>query len=529
MLRSTTPRARTWLKKKPVDQVRQDIASDGLRRALGPSHLIFMAVGTIIGAGIYVMTGTAAASYAGPGVMVSFLLAGIACTFCGLCYAEMASTLPAAGSAYTYSYATLGEVFAWVMGWLLVLEFGVAAAMVSVGWSGYLVSLLGDAGVAVPAGVSSPLIAAAAGPGGATGISVAWHLNLIAALPAALATGVLVLGVSESAKVNNLIVFIKVSVLVVFVGFGALYVKAGNWHPLIPPNEGGLAYGWPGVFRATSVIFVAYLGFETVSTAAAESRRPQRDIPIAILGSLVICTLLYIAVAAVLTGLVPFRRLGVPDPLAVAVDVMHLPWLAELIKIGAVVGLLSVILVQTYSQTRVFFAMARDGLLPPAFARLHPRFRTPWIGTVMLGASIAIAAALLPISILGDLVSLGTATAFAIVCTSVMFLRTTQPELPRPFRVPLGGVNLPISRGRRVWVGVVPICGLLCCLALVAALCADVVRRARHGSFFSAILLMSYAFIGALIYVLYGRRHSRLARDADSLPAKDAVAGSPAA
>ena len=511
-LRPVPPRARTWLQRKPVDQVRQDIASDGLKRALGPAHLMFMAVGTIIGAGIYVMTGTAAASYAGPGVMISFVLAGIACTFCGLCYAEMASTLPAAGSAYTYSYATLGEVFAWIMGWLLVLEFGVAAAMVSTGWSGYLVSLLGDAGIAVPVGVSTPLIAAAAGPGGAAEISIAGHLNLIAALPALLATGVLVLGVSESAKVNNLIVFIKVSVLVVFVGFGVLHVRPGNWHPLIPPNEGGLAYGWPGVFRATSVIFVAYLGFETVSTAAAESRRPQRDVPFAILGSLVICTLLYVAVAAVLTGLVPFRRLGVPDPLAVAVDVMHLPWLAELIKIGAVIGLLSVILVQTYSQTRVFFAMARDGLLPPVFARLHPRFRTPWIGTVMLGASIALASALLPISILGDLVSLGTATAFAIVCMSVMFLRTTRPELPRPFGVPFGGVDLPIGRGRKVWIGIVPVCGVLCCLVLVGSLCADVLRRALHGSFFSAILLLSYALIGAAAYVLYGRRHSHLTR-----------------
>jgi len=517
MLRSMTPRARTWLKRKSVDQVRQDIASDGLRRELGPMHLIFMAVGTIIGAGIYVMTGTAAASYAGPGVMISFMLAGIACTFCGLCYAEMASTLPAAGSAYTYSYATLGEVFAWVMGWLLVLEFGVAAAMVSAGWSGYLVSLLADAGIAVPAGVSSPFIAAAAGAGGATAVSIGGHLNLIAALPAVLATGVLVVGVSESAKVNNLIVFIKVSVLIVFVAFGVLHVRAANWHPLIPPNEGGLAYGWPGVFRATSVIFVAYLGFETVSTAAAESRRPQRDVPFAILGSLVICTLLYVAVAAVLTGLVPFRQLGVPDPLAVAVDVMRLPWLAELIKVGAVVGLLSVILVQTYSQTRVFFAMARDGLLPPVFARLHPRFRTPWIGTVMLGGSIALAAALLPISILGDLVSLGTATAFAIVCTSVMFLRTTRPELPRPFRVPFGGVNIPILRGRTVWIGIVPVCGVLCCLALVGALCADVVRRALHGSFFSATLLASYALVGVLIYVLYGMRHSRLARGLESL------------
>src|SRR5665213_2006260 len=435
-------RGNRLLIRKSVDQVQREAAGQHLKRTLGAVNLVFLGIGCIIGAGIYVITGNAAANFAGPAVLLSFVVAGLACVFAGLCYAELASTMPVAGSAYTYSYATLGEVFAWIMGWLLVLEYGVAAATVAAGWSGYVVSFLKDIGLVIPPQFTTSLVQSITTNHGLV-FSMSHDLNLVGAVGIMAVTALLCVGVSESASVNNVIVCIKVGILVLFVAVGVFFIHPHNWTPFIPASEGGFTYGVKGIFRAASVIFFAYVGFEAVSTAAGEAKNPQRDMPIGILGSLFICTILYMAVAAVLTGAVPFRQLGVAAPLALAADTMHLPWFSFLIKVGAVAGLTSVMLVLTYGQSRVFYAMARDGLLPAAFSRLHATFRTPWIGTIVLGGLIAVTAALLPITILNDLVSLGTAFAFGIVCLSVMYLRTSRPKMTRPFSVPLGGALVP--------------------------------------------------------------------------------------
>jgi APA family basic amino acid/polyamine antiporter len=535
--------------------------SHALKRSLGPLNLVLLGIGCIIGAGIYVMTGNAAANYAGPAVMLSFVVAGFACGFAGLCYAELASTMPVAGSAYTYSYTTLGEVFAWVMGWLLVLEYGVAASTVAAGWSGTLVSLLGNFGLQIPPEFTTSFIRAVQGDHGLT-FPMGGSFNLLGSLGILLVTGLLVLGVSESAKVNNVIVMIKVGVLLAFIAMGIFFIHPGNWQPFVPANEGGFTYGLPGIFRAASVIFFAYVGFEAVSTAAAEAKNPKRDMPIGILGSLVVCTLIYMAVAGVLTGVVPFRELNVAAPIALAVNKMGIGWFEVLINVGAVAGLSSVMLILTYGQSRVFYAMARDGLLPRVFSVLHQKFRTPWVGTIILGCVIAVLAAILPIQILGDLVSLGTATAFGIVCLSIMFLRTTRPEIPRPFRVPLGGgmVTLPVmvgiafvallgmlaffrwfllstwtdvgffvvlaicalwlagvwkKRQNKVWMGLVPVLGIVGAMIMVGPLIEDVFRKLLAGDPIPAILLGGYALLGALIYIFYGLRNSRLAKGED--------------
>jgi len=516
--------------RKPIALIRQEAEGHGLAMSLGPLHLLLLGIGAIIGAGIYVMTGSAAAHFAGPAVLISFLIAGTACAFAGLCYAELASTMPVTGSAYVYAYATMGELIAWVIGWLLVLEYAIAGATVAVGFSGYLVSLLGSFGVAVPAAISTPFVQSISAPGGYDFIA-GGGINLLASLAVVVMAVPLIVGIRESAAINSSIVILKVVVLLTFVAFGASAVLPANWEPFLPPNEGGFAYGWPGVFRAASVIFFAYLGFETVSTAAAEARNPRRDVPFGILGSLAACTVLYIAVAVVLTGIVPYRSLNVADPLAVAVDVIGKPWLLLFVKIGAVVGLTSILLSTCYAQSRIFYAMARDGLLPEMFAALHPRFRTPWLGTIVIAIGMALAAGLLPITLLGDLISLGTATSFAIVCFSVMWLRNAEPDLHRPFRVPFGGVHI---AGR--WVGVVPVLGMLMCLVMVAPLAIDIVEKALTGNILPAALLLGYMASGGLLYALYGRRHSRLgqgrepratpAADLDPLAVVDPVIGS---
>ncbi len=489
--------------KKSVDQCRREATQHSLKRTLGPVNLVLLGIGCIIGAGIYVMTGNAAANFAGPAVLLSFIIAGTACAFAGLCYAELASTMPVAGSAYTYSYAAMGEVLAWTMGWLLVLEYGVAAATVAVGWSGYVKSFLTDIGFAVPASLASSTIQSAADATGHLVFAATDNINLVAAAGIVLVTSLLVIGVSESAAVNNVIVFIKVGVLVAFVLAGVGFIEPANWTPFIPENEGGFKYGVPGVFRAASVIFFAYVGFEAVSTAASEARNPQRDMPIGILGSLFVCTAIYIIVAAVLTGIVPYNQLGVPEPIAVAVDRMGMPTFSFFIKIGAIAGLSSVMLILTYGQSRVFFAMARDGLLPRMFAVIHPKFRTPWIGTILLGGLIAIAASLLPITILGDLVSLGTAFAFGMVCISVLWLRKSRPELERPFRAPGG-----------VWV---PILGVVFAGVMAAPLIIDIIVKATSGDPIPAYILVSYLILGAAIYAFYGYKNSRIAQGLDIL------------
>lgn len=487
--------------KKSVHQIQREATAHHLKRALGPVNLVFLGIGCIIGAGIYVMTGNAAANFAGPAVMLSFIIAGIACAFAGLCYAELASAMPVAGSAYTYSYATMGELFAWIMGWLLVLEYGVAAATVAVGWSGYATSFLNGLGVVIPPEFATSTIQSVADETGRLVFHTTSSVNLVATVAMIAVTFLLVLGVSESARVNNVIVFIKVGVLLAFIAMGVSYINTSNWVPFIPENEGDFKYGIPGVFRAASVIFFAYVGFEAVSTAAAEAKNPHRDMPVGILGSLFVCTAIYMAVSAVLTGIVSYKDLGVPEPIAVAVDRMGMPSFSFFIKIGAIAGLTSVMLILTYGQSRVFFAMARDGLLPRMFSTVHPRFRTPWIGTIILGFFIAVAASILPITILGDLVSLGTAFAFGIVCFSVLWLRKTRPDLHRPFRAPGG-----------IWM---PVLGIVFAGIMAAPLIVDIIIKASNGDPIPAVILGGYLIVGAALYAFYGLPNSRLAKGLD--------------
>ncbi len=514
--------------KKSIRQIQNEAANHELKRTLGAVNLVSLGVGCIIGAGIFVLTGDVASHHTGPAILISFAIAGTACALAGLCYAELASTMPVSGSAYTYAYGTMGEVFAWIMGWLLVLEYGVAASEVAVGWAAYVGSLLKDFGIVFPnitvAGLpqprwATPLITAQANAAGLTSFQLSGTFNLVAALGIGLVGILLVIGVSESAKVNNVIVVIKTVVLLSFICIGTVYVNPANWHPFLPKNTGEIgAFGVTGVLQGSAIIFFAFVGFEAVSTAAAEARNPRRDVPIGILGSLFICTSLYMAVAAVMTGIVPFHALGVPDPIAVAVDRMHPTWAqvpaafvpaGELnlfglaIKIGAVTGMSSVMLVLYYGQTRIFYAMARDGLVPRVFSIIHPKFKTPWIGTITLGMLISISAAFLPIDLLNQLVSLGTALAFSIVCLSVISLRSTHPDLPRPFMVP-GGVPTAIA-------------GIVLCLGLAAFNLLPMVSRAAHGDLLPLGILGGYCLVGVAVYLLYGLRHSLLAKGVDVL------------
>lgn len=454
-----------------------------LKRVLGPLNLVSLGVGGIIGAGIFVLTGQAAAQYAGPAIALSFVLSAIGCVFAGLCYAEMASMIPVAGSAYTYAYATLGEFFAWIIGWDLILEYLFGASTVAVGWSGYVVSFLKDFGIVIPAQLSNAPFAFDPNAG--------WvHTGAIINLPAvfiiAVVTVLLVIGIRESASTNNFIVFIKIIVLLLFIGAGLFFINGANWQPFIPPNEGEFGhYGWSGVLRGAGVIFFAYIGFDAVSTAAQETYNPQRNMPIGILGSLGIATVLYIAVALVLTGIIKYDRLLVPDPIAVAVDSVgpQLFWLRPFIKIGAIAGLSSVILVLLLGQPRIFYSMARDGLMPKFFATVHPKFRTPYITTIVTGIVAAFFAGLFPIGILGELVSIGTLLAFVIVSIGVLVLRYTNPELSRPFKTPL--------------VPIVPILGAAISLLQMVSLPLDTWYR-----------LIIWMAIGFIIYFLYSRRHS---------------------
>lgn len=498
------------LERRSIESLQAAALTSGLPRTLGALNLVLLGIGCIVGAGIYVLPGMAAAHFAGPGVMISFLIAGAACALAALCYAELASTMPVTGSAYAYCYAAVGELFAWALGWLLLFEYGVAAALLATGFSGYLVSLAGDFGILIPPVLSTPLVhavPAATGTRLVTGPSV----NIVAALAIAAVTAVLVRGIAASALVNNLLVSLKIAVLGGLVIVGWTAIDPANWVPLIPPNEGGFAFGWQGVVRAASILFFAYVGFETVSTAAAEARNPKRDVPIGILGSLAACTVIYIVVAAVLTGVVPYRELGVPDPIAVAVDRMGMPVLASIVKVGALAGLTSVLLVNAFGQSRVAFAMSRDGLLPPLFSRLGARVRTPAAGIVVFGAVSAVGAALLPLSLLGDLTSLGVSLAFATVCLTVIWLRSTRPDLERPFRVPFGGVQI-----GRVWFGWVPVAGVLLCSSMAVPVAIDVASQAARGQVLPAVILFTYAVIGLTVYFAYGIRRSTLRGGIDS-------------
>jgi basic amino acid/polyamine antiporter, APA family len=499
-------------RRKTLDQVTAECQSHDLKRTLTATQLTLLGVGATIGAGIYVMTGEAAADYAGPAVLVSFVIAALACLFTAFSYGELSSTLPVAGSAYSYAYVSIGEGAAWTVGWLLLLEYGISCAAVASGLSGYATSLLSDLGVHVPSALSQSTFQTVLSGANLT-LTVGPRLDFVGGLAVMIVTALLVRGVQESARVNAVIVVIKVGVLFVFVGFGLEAMHAAYWHPFIPQSEGGFRYGLPGVFRAASIIFFAYVGFEAVSTAAAEARNPRRDVPIGIVLSLVICTAVYILVASVLIGIVPYRELGVADPLAIAVNAMHEPWLALLIKVGATVGLCSVLLGLLYGQTRIFFSMSRDGLIPAAFSRVHPTLRTPWIGTILLGILVAIATATMPLEVISDLVSIGTACAFGIVNFTVIWQRNTRPGITRPFSVPLGGITI-----GGFWIGIAPALGIAFCVIMTLPLCIDLLRALGNGNPLPAILLGIYIVIGIATYFAYGRSHSRMAQapfDAD--------------
>jgi APA family basic amino acid/polyamine antiporter len=471
---------------KSIDALHaQESSGNELRRTLTATQLTLLGIGGIIGTGIFVLTGTAAANHAGPALALSFIVAGFACTLAGLCYAEFAAMIPVSGSAYSYSYATLGEGIAWFIGWNLILEYLFAVATVSVGWSGYAVSLLDQLHLHIPTALASA-------PFGQIGdglhiVRTGAIINVPAmAIVAAIST-ICYIGIKQSASFNSVIVAIKVTVVVLFIVFGMSYINTANWHPFIPPNTGQTGvFGWTGIMAASGVIFFAYIGFDAISTAAQETKNPQRDMPIGILASLVVCTILYVVVATVLTGMVSYKELDVAAPVALALDKYQgLHWLGIPLKLGAAAGMTSVMLVMTIAQARIFFAMARDGLLPPVFGRVHPRFRTPSTGTIVTGASAAIIGGLFPVKILGEVVSIGTLAAFVTVCLGVLVLRRTRPDLPRPFRAP--------------WPWFTCIAGALICGYMMYSLGTATWWR-----------LAIWTAIGILVYVFYGYKHSKV-------------------
>ncbi len=482
-----------WIRRKSIEQVQAEYDKGELKKTLGPWNLLFLGIGCIIGAGIFVRTGNAAALHAGPAVMLSFLVAGLVCAFAGLCYAELASVLPVSGSAYTYSYATLGEFAAWMMGALLLLEYGLAASVVAVGWSGYAVSLLHDVGIIIPPEFTGPFGHTVTAFGGET---VATIFNLPALIVCLIMMSLLVIGVSESATANNIIVIIKGSVIVAFILIGGWVILQTpdkflpNWEPFIPEPTGVKGeYGIGGVMRAASIVFFAYIGFEAVSTAGQEAKNPKRDMPFGIIGSLVVCTILYIGTAAVLTLLVNYKDLNTPAPVADAVNALpgDWGWFKVAIKLGAIAGLTSVILVLMYGQTRIFYTMAKDGLLPGVFGKVHARFKTPWINTIVVGIIVAIAAAVFDINTLGDLTSVGTLAAFAVVCFTVIYLRQARPDLDRGFVVPL--------------YPIIPILGIGSCLYLITTV------EMRVLTFFAY-----YVAAAIVIYFLYGTHNSAIGK-----------------
>jgi APA family basic amino acid/polyamine antiporter len=496
---------------KPIQELLDEAADPkhGFKKALTATNLTTLGIGAIIGAGIFVLTGQAAAQYAGPAIVISFIISGMACAFAGLCYAEFAAMIPISGSAYTYAYTTLGEFLAWIIGWDLILEYLFAASTVAVGWSGYIVSFLKDFGILIPpeytsatgtrliqlpesgwTQITSEILRHLSSKGIDPGTLA--HTTAVMNLPAmfivAAISLLLIIGIKESAGFNNVMVITKVGVIILFVAIGFYFVKSVNWHPFIPKNTGEWGhFGWSGILRGAGVIFFAYIGFDAVSTAAQEAKNPQKHMPIGILGSLGVSTILYILVAIVLTGIVAYPLLLVSDPVAVGVNAMgeNLFWLRPIVKIAAIAGLSSVILVMLMGQPRIFYTMSKDGLLPPFFSKVHPKFKTPYISTLLTGAVALILAGILPISILGELVSIGTLLAFTIVCISIIFLRRSKPDIPRPFRTP--------------FVPLVPLLGAGFCLLQMFALPWDTWLR-----------LIIWMAIGFIIYFAYGIRKSNL-------------------
>jgi basic amino acid/polyamine antiporter, APA family len=471
---------------KPLDMLlkeSQETGEHSLRRALGPINLLTLGIGAIIGAGIFVITGQAAAQFAGPAILFSFILAGIACAFAGLCYAEFASMIPVAGSAYTYSYATLGELVAWIIGWDLVLEYAFGAASVAVGWSGHLRAFLHDIGMALPPMPHSDFMF--------FGKPVHLTYDYVGFLVIWVITTILVIGIKESADFTAAIVVLKVAVVCIFIALAGGFLfghhwEPNYWHPFIPPNTGEFgSFGISGIFRGAGVVFFAYIGFDAVSTAAQEAKNPKKDMPFGILGSLIICTVLYILVSGLLTHLVPYTQLNVPDPVVVGMRATGQQWATFLVELGALLGLATVMLVMLLGQSRVFYSMSRDGLLWPWASAIHTRFRTPYLSSIVVGFFVAILAMLLPLNVLDQMTSVGTLLAFMLVSAGVWVMRRTHPNVNRPFRTP--------------WVPVVPILAILFSGVLIITLPTA-----------TQIRLVVWLIIGLFIYFSYGRKHSKV-------------------
>ena len=460
------------------------VAEPELRRALGPIQLIGLGIGIIIGAGIFVSTGTTAANFAGPGVVISYLIAGFGCALAGLCYAEFSSMIPVAGSAYSYTFATFGKFLAWLIGWDLILEYLAAASAVAVGWSGYFNGMMADFGIHLPEHLSkSPVVWNVDQTFGLSGAVI----NLPAFFLILFLTALLVIGIRASATFNGIMVLLKLSVVMLVIGFGLQYVTMDNLTPFIPENKGTFGeFGWSGIVRASGVVFFAYIGFDCVSAAAQEAKNPQRNMPIGILGSLALCTVLYVLMCIVMTGVTPYTTLGVSKPVTVAVQAMgpQLNWLVPLVNFGATLGLATVVLGLLLGQSRIFYAMSRDGMLPRLFAKVHPRFRTPYLSTILIGLIAAVLSACLPENLLIELVAIGTLAAFVLVCLSVIILRKTHPDVPRPFRTPL--------------VPIVPIGGMLVCFGMMAGLPLD-----------TWIRFIGWGLLGLVVYFFYARKHAR--------------------
>jgi len=484
--------------KKDIQTLLKEAESDGgehghgLRRALGPLNLVTLGIGAIIGAGIFVITGQAAAQFAGPGILISFILAGIACAFAGLCYAEFASMIPIAGSAYTYSYATLGELIAWIIGWDLILEYAFGAATVAVGWSGHFRAFMHDLGISIPAMPTSNIVL--------FGTPIHLTYDYIGFIIILVVTTVLVIGIKESANFTTAIVILKVAVVCMFIGLATWFLFKNNWsvnhwHPFIPANTGERGqFGWSGILRGAGVVFFAYIGFDAVSTAAQEAKNPKRDMPLGILGSLVICTVLYILVSGLLTRLVPYGQLNVPDPVVVGIRATGQQWATFLVELGAIAGLATVMLVMLLGQSRVFYSMSRDGLLWPWASKIHPRFRTPYLSSIVVGLFVAVLATLVPLNILDEMTSVGTLLAFALVSAGVWIMRVKHPNLNRPFKTPM--------------VPFVPIMGILFSTLLIVSLSGYTLMR-----------LVVWLVIGLAIYFSYGRKHSKVQGLQTSAPA----------
>jgi APA family basic amino acid/polyamine antiporter len=477
---ASRPLSQLW-RVKPIDLImkQSEESEHGLKRTLTAFSITLLGIGAIVGTGIFVLTGVAAAKYAGPGLIFSFIVAGIVSGLAAICYAEFASTVPISGSAYTYSYATLGELIAWIIGWDLILEYAVGAAAVSIGWSGYVADLLKSAfGMVIPtAFTASPF---------SGGI-----INLPAVLIILLVTALLILGTAESTRVNNVIVMIKLAVIVFFLVIGFGHIQAANWSPFLP-------YGAGGIFRGASIIFFAYIGFDQISTSAEEARNPSRDLPIGIFLSLLICTVLYILVTGVLTGVVSYTQLNVASPVSHALILLGLNAAGSIVSVGAICGLTTVLIVLLFGQSRIFFSMARDGLLPGIFSRVHPRFRTPYLSSLLIGIFVAAVAGLTPIDVVAELTNIGTLSAFVLVSIAVLILRRTQPTIRRGYRVP--------------FVPVIPILSVIGSFVLIVSLPLVTILR-----------FIIWLILGLIVYFLYSRRNSYLEREIDTMSEPDNV------